>query len=156
MSDRHTNLLIFQLLKLLNSNRDKAFSYDEVKNCLNLDEKEFQILLHNVENNARIELHAGAFRFRPLFKFSSMEELESGLKSRFPDGIKYQEIQNDVSFLDPQKVTPFVSNIVVLEVRNNCHMLFYNDNQVPKVDKDLKDLWSSVIIADKHNQVFNS
>lgn len=151
MSDRHTNLLIFQLLKLLSSRRDSVVTFDEVKETLLLNESEFLDLMKAVENNARIEINMDCFRFRPLFKFSNVQELESGLRNRFPEGIKYEDIRNEVPFLDLQASS---GDYVVLEIKNNCHMIFFNGMPIPKVDRDLRDLWNSVIIPDKHNQNF--
>lgn len=152
MSDRHTNVLIFQLLKYLNSRRDSEVSYLEIKEALNIEKKEFDLLKKHVANNARVEIKEESFKFRPLFKFSNLQELETALRNKFPEGIKYEDIRNEAPFIDAGTNSQISPTIIMLEIKNNCHMLFYNALSIPDADKDLKDLWNNIVIPDKYNQ----
>lgn len=150
--DRHSNLLLFQVLKYLNSKHDNSAKLDEIKSYLNIDEIEMKQLLQLLRNNARIEIFDDFLRFRPILQFSTKEDLVKFLASNFPDGIKYEDIRNESVFKEVLNMNS--SEIVTIEVKSNSHMLYYNDLTIQSVDDNLKELWHLFSVPEK-SHVFN-
>lgn len=136
----HSNVLVFKILRLLQE-KNIPLPEDSISESLEISKEEFDRVRSSIVGNARIEYEAGYYRYRPLFKIQSVDDVCGILKAHPSSGIRSEDIQVHSVLSELRKASGGVSDFIVVDTKGNNFVVFLNDIYCKQASMELRLMW---------------
>jgi hypothetical protein len=136
----HPNVLVFKILKYLQE-RSEAVSEERLREAVGIPPEDFIAVSAALKANARIEYDAGYYKFRPLFKIVSMDDLRSILLNDPSSGVRSEDIQRPSVVSELRTMKGCSGEFIVVDSKGANFTAFLNDLKHEGTPAVIKRLW---------------
>lgn len=148
---KHVNTFVHKILELLKK-YDKALSYSEIEEKTGISVLNNTNLVRALKSNPKINISHESIQFIPSYLIRSTEDLIKELKAvNGKEGIEMSKLLES-----PIDIKPFIdellqqNKVIILKDIDNSQILFYNEDPIPIIKKEIKDLWESIKVPNIH------
>lgn len=148
---KHVNTFIHKILDLL-KRHDRALSYREIEEKTGINVLNNVQLVRALKINPKVAITHESVQFLPSYTIRSTGDLLSILKeANGKEGVEMSKLLES-----PVDISPFINElaqqnkIIILKDIDNSEIVFFNEEPIPALKKEIKDLWASVKVPNFH------
>ncbi|ELA42091.1 uncharacterized protein VICG_00940 [Vittaforma corneae ATCC 50505] len=151
-NSKHVNTFIHRILDFLKKH-DRALSYSEIEEKTGINVLNNVQLVRALKINPKVAITHESIQFLPSYVVRCMEDLVSILKKvNGKEGIEMNKLLES-----PIDISPFINKlvqqdkIIILKDIDDSEIVFFNEEPLPTLKKEIKDLWASVKVPNLHD-----